>query len=361
MKILYFSTVNWKWIKQRPHFIAEGLADEGIEVEYISLTPFFKQKIDKFPEANKNVFVNDKYVIPLASKISLIETINRCYIQNIIDKPYDVIIITHPIQYQYLKKTLEYNPRIIYDCMDNIPYFYEKEYRNKIIELENEICKKVDNIIVSSFYLKDKMINQYGIEENKITVICNAVARDLVERKYKVIPEEWILKKKNIVYIGTIGKWLDIDLLIKYAIANKDENIYLIGPKENELKVLPSNIYLLPPIEHKYIVSIIEQAEILIIPFKSGELIDAVDPVKIYEYKSLNKYVLCSRWKEMIKHEDDETIYFYEDLKEFEAQMHDIRTKNIQNITSLNKCYIEQNNWDKRVEKYLEVVFKLCN
>lgn len=353
MKVLYFSTVNWNWIKQRPHFICEGLSEKGIDIEYISLTPFLKQKKQRKIKINEHLTINDRYVMPLASKNSIIEYINIKYIEQIINKEYDVIIITHPLHYHYLRKTLRYNPKVIYECMDNMPYFYKGLYQKKIKRLEKEICKKVDLIITSSYYLKNNIINQYNIEINKVFVISNAVDKNIVSNNIS----KFKLKKNNLVYIGTIGEWVDIHLLINYAIKHQEDNIYIIGPSDIKMpNKIPNNIYLMGVMQHEYIKDIIKQSEILVIPFKINELIKGVDPVKIYEYKAFNKIVVATEWEELVRHNNKENIFFYRGFIEFENIIRILRNKKNYFNYSIDTEYIKNNCWDKRVEEYLEKI-----
>lgn len=358
MKVLYFSTVNWKWIKQRPHFICEGLSEKGIDIEYISLTPFLKQKKQKKIKINEHLTINDQYVIPFASKNSIIERINISYIEQIINKKYDVIIITHPLHYHYLKKALRYNPKVIYECMDNMPYFYEGIYQEKIKRLENEICKKVDFIITSSHYLKDKIIDEYTIAMSKIAVIPNAVDSKIqFKSKNEETRSTLRLKEKNLVYIGTVGKWLDLELIYEYAKENPTDSIYLVGPIDIGKQVnATSNIEFVGSVAHEHIADIIKQAEILLIPFKIDELIRGVDPVKIYEYKAFGKYIISSWWEELEKHNDNKCIMFYKTKEEFKESINQARGKFKQQHTKIDKKYINQNSWSSRVKKYIGIL-----
>jgi len=52
-KILYFSVVPWGWIKQRPHFLTEGLAKEFIVDFYAEVGINSKYYIEKYlPQTN---------------------------------------------------------------------------------------------------------------------------------------------------------------------------------------------------------------------------------------------------------------------------------------------------------------------
>lgn len=356
MKILYFSTVNWKWIKQRPHFICEYLSKREMEVTYFSITPLFKQKIF-YKELNKYLYVKDRFVLPYASKIGIIKKINIIYVKYLLNKQYDVVVLTHPEQYDYLPKKLKNNSKMIYECMDNIPYFYEGSKIIKLEKQEKELCKNVHQIITSSDYLKNKIKNKYDIEDKKIEIVKNAL-----EESFKNECEEVIsLKSPNLIYIGTIGDWLEINMLNQYAQNNPHYTIYLIGPMDSKIrsKIVEKNIVIVGTIKHEDVKKYIKSGEIMLIPFKVNELIKGVDPVKIYEYLALNKPVVTSYWAELEQYKNNRLVYFYKNYEEFSLLIDTIRTEDTP-IYKANINFINENNWRKRVENYIEIIKKLC-
>ncbi|NME83079.1 glycosyltransferase [Clostridium sp. SM-530-WT-3G] len=358
MKILYFSTVNWKWIKQRPHFICTYLSESGYDITYLSITPFLKQK--KFTgKLNKNLSIKDKYVIPYSSKIKVVKLINRFYIKSILKKEnYDIVILTHPEQYQYLPDDLlDKKVKKIYECMDNIPYFYSGSMREKVIEQERMLCKNVDYIIASSNYLKEKIVNNYMADSNKIEVIKNALDSSiLLSNNHSEIK----LSHPNLVYIGTVGEWFDMDVLEKFARKYSYYKIYIIGPvdKEKVKRRKSKNIIFIGSIDHKQISNYIQNGDIMLIPFKVNELIKGVDPVKIYEYLVFNKPVLTSYWKELEGYKENEYVYFYENFDEFVKNVESIVNNNICN-TNINYNFYQKNNWLSRVDKYRVIIKNL--
>lgn len=354
MRVLYFSTVNWRWIKQRPHFLAEYLSSRSIQVDYFSLTPFRKQKIEKNNHSTC-LRIRDTYVIPFASKLKWIEQINISYVKAILSNThYDKIILTHPMQYKYLSQKQKNNAEIIYDCMDNIPYFYHGSKQAKLIKEEKQLCHMVQKIIVSSNYLKEKLMTEYNVDSNKVSVILNAV--DKREFTLKVNPVE--LKKPNLVYIGSINEWVDIETLKAFAKDNSSYYIYLIGPIEGSVKKqvdhLSDNCIWIDSIPHSKVKDYIVASDILLIPFKVNELIKGVDPVKMYEYLSMGGKVLTSYWEELDKYKNNDSVYFYGNPKEFEEKVYSIINK--QKSSVRNTSFLDTNNWEIRVEEYIKVL-----
>lgn len=357
MKVLYFSTVNWRWIKQRPHFICKYLSESGYEVTYFSITPFLKQK--KFSgKINNNLIIKDKYVIPYSSKIKLIKRVNCLYVKAILKKSaYDIVILTHPYQYEYLPDNLlNKKVKIIYECMDNIPYFYAGNIQKKVIDQEKFMCKYVDYIITSSNYLKEKIIKDYIIDSNKIEVIKNALDSSILSSNQVSIK----LYHPNLVYIGTISEWVNIDILDKFAQKYPNYKIYIVGPvdkgKVNAIK--SENIIFMGSIKHEEISSYIQNGDVMLIPFKVNELIKGVDPVKMYEYLVFNKPVLTSYWEELEEYKKHECVYFYRDFDEFVDSVESIINTRMHDV-NVNHKFFEENNWSVRVDKYKDIIENL--
>lgn len=345
MKILYFSNVNWNWIKQRPHFLSSELAKmEDNRVTFLSLTPFLKQKKSKFSN-QENLMIRDLYSIPFSFKVPFIRWLNRIIVSVFIEKEFDVVVLTHPMQLDYLK-TFKYKT-LVYDCMDNIPEFYNGNVQKDIIEKEKGLCFHSDLVLVSSEYLRKKLIENYGIRE-KTLIIRNAINSNILN--YSKINVN--LKKPNIGYIGTIEKWFDVETVLWIAENFRNLTIYLIGPVTNDIKdkLRKDNIIFVGKVDHDIVISYIREMDKFLIPFIRSPLIEAVDPVKIYEFLAFNKTVISSFWPEL-EHFGD-SICFYRDKIELTNLISDEKV----NINGSDLSFVDLNNWSSRSIEIIEAL-----
>ncbi len=356
MKLLYFSTVNWNWIKQRPQFMAYYLSKNGIEVDYFSLTPLLKQRIRKVDPKSDNLNINDIYVIPFANKVKKIEDINICRVKKLLNKnKYDSIVLTHPFHFSYVTDEMREHAKIIYECMDNMPFFYDNDIRNKVIIKEKELCMSADLIITSSNYLKNRIILDYKIDDNKINVIKNAVDISFCDKSNN---NDLKLQHPNLMYIGTVSHWFDYSTINEFAKNNPEITIYIIGPIDNKLlRYLTKhrNVKLVGPIRHDLVKTYIYHADTMIIPFIVNDIIKGVDPVKMYEYLSLNKMIVSSFWEELEAYKSNKNVYFYNDYNEFDNIIKATIINNKSN-SIVNTDFINKNNWDKRVKEYIQLI-----
>ncbi|EJU23408.1 glycosyltransferase 4-like protein [Peptoanaerobacter stomatis] len=359
MKILYFSSVNWNWIKQRPHFIAEGLFKSGYKVDYLSMSPFGKVKIKNKKFENINFRIIELYSIPLHNKFIFSRIVNKFILNSYIDlDSYDIIIVTNPNQYGYIKDIK--NKIIIYDCMDNNSLFYDGYVRKMIKLWERKLLYKSDKIIVSSNYLYETIIENYGEQlTNKLFVVRNAVDIDFCNyfdiQEYKSTLKS--MKKPCFMYIGTIESWLDFDLLNRLLEKNKDWTLYLVGPYSNKMKrkFVENNdrIIWVGKKEHNQIKYWISCADIMVIPFKINELIKSVDPVKMYEFIAMDKTIISTYWSELEYFSSYDKLHFIDRENIFILEEEDY-TEN--KFFAVNENFINKNNWGIRIKKYEEIL-----
>ena len=157
-KVLYFSLVDWKWIKQRPHFVAQFLADNGYKVTYTfqriiksNEGKSVKNKID-----NKNLKIKPYYIVPAERKIGLVIncwiSIIKCFFWN-----YDKVIITQPNQCDFIFfKVLKIRgTKVYYECMDN---YIEWEKDKTIFKSKEE---RLMQKIVHTFVSSQKLYNDF--------------------------------------------------------------------------------------------------------------------------------------------------------------------------------------------------------
>ena len=355
-KVCYFSLVTWKWIKQRPHFVALKLTDKyNVVYKNVELFPRYVKDTHKTFQVsdnkvnNKRLKIKPFHIFPEVKKYRFLNGLNFL---KLLFYNYDKVIFTQPNQIEYLfLKVLKLNrTKIYYECMDNYigweknPSLYETN--------ESNLISYSRKVFVSSASLKEMLINKYGIEESEVTLIRNGYDGTLFNNYEKF---DTNLKKKSIVYIGTIDEWFDIDLIVKYAKKYKDVNFYIIGPVNPSMKKLKklkmNNVILYGPIEHKMVPAFIESSTAMIMPFKINDIIKFVDPVKVYEYLYFKKPIISSYWKELDQFND--LVYYYKSDDEFEKVVNEALKSGFKNSKKY-ETIMEESKWDNRLKSYLK-------
>ena len=346
--------VPWGWIKQRPHFIAEGLSERA-DVKVVTTVTFFQKNLLK---NETSIELIKLFRLPF-ERFALIHTINRL-LYNLQLRRYlkdvDIIWFTSPIFVSWIPKKYFQKKTIVYDCMDDFLEFPEiKQSRNKIrFYHDNEflLTKQASIIIASASYLKAKLISRYGKREKDIIVINNAIK--------EIFPESAIISLPNdldyyvncssfkLVYIGTISSWMDFPLLKNIVEHFDDVEIFLFGPTEISIPQI-ARIHYCGKIEHNLIFKIMDMSDALIMPFVINELIRAVNPVKLYEYIYSGKPSIAPLYDESKAFE--KYVYLYSNTQNCLDTLAEIRTSMV-GRSNLVECreFCKNNTWNSRLD-----------
>jgi teichuronic acid biosynthesis glycosyltransferase TuaH len=355
-KIFYLMHVPWGWIKQRPHFLAEEL-NQNFDVDvYVPKT--FRNKI--LTKNNTRINIINLFKLPferflLVRKINLILTRFLIkYFYNLSE--YKFIWITDIRLYPQIKGIIGKGQKLIYDCMDDVLEFEVlKNQNNELKKIEKELFLKADIVFFSSNELKRRKSSEYNLDNFKTKIVFNALDSNFLNNKiYDKFDESF--KKyhaqgyKILTYIGTISNWFDFEIIEK-SLEDFEKIIYfIIGPIEHNVKVMKhERIIYFGSVEHKYIKSLIFKSDILIMPFKINKLIEAVDPVKLYEYIALKKNIIAVEYPELKKF--TKFINKYNNYGEYQEII-----RNIDKISfnkSIQDSFIEKNSWQDRSQEII--------
>ena len=369
-KIMYLSHIRWGWIKQRPQFLAEGLAREN-QVDYYyyqgrshkSCDDYTTQEIDEGLHLTLHTYRRIPFsFIPIIGKWKLLEWINCLFIKSQLPnfKQYDVIWITSPFLYPLVKATPN-NTCLVYDCMDDMAAFPDiKCDKNKVkdvINSERELLKRNRSVVFcSSDYLAKTITKRAGVQK-EICVVNNAIelpkGRELCYEKD--LPQD-VKTKLDIVtglsnvfmYIGTISEWIDFKMLEQLTKDIPDINIVLVGPVGGAK--IPENpkIHVVGPINRDYIFTFMDKAKALIMPFVVNELIESVNPVKLYEYIYSGKPSIAPYYSESAPFSN--FVRLYNNYEELNSIAKGVLSGNvITQSKDIIEKFIYNNTWKSRV------------
>lgn len=143
--------VEWNWIKQRPHFIAEGLSkNHHVEVLY---RYWYNRKGLTLNRNENSVKLSRIYSIPFVTRFAKLKAVNDWIVSRKIKKVArkfdpDIVYLTHPNQFE--KFDNNYKGKVIYDCMDyHTAFITENNEQQRIKKLETKLIARADLILVS--------------------------------------------------------------------------------------------------------------------------------------------------------------------------------------------------------------------
>ncbi len=370
MQVFYSAPIPWSWIKQRPHFTAQYLAMMKNKVTYfhiISLRERLEMLISRRNYVKNKIGTGlFKIVQPLKlPKIPAGSMLNidlRKKIRQEIGKDYDLVIYTSPNQYATLRDAgMDFGKaRIVYDCMDYAPGFYaDPIHRKKMMKLDSLLCSISDMIICSSETLAQKLIQDYSIAQTKVVVVNNGFDPAVFEHQNER-SSPFKLRQPNLVFVGTIGDYIDIEGIRRISQVFPEMTIYLFGPFNREVRKTlydRSNISLYGSVEHSEILGILTQSDLLMIPYRVTELIECVDPVKAYEYVAARKVFVSSYWKEMNRFRD--FAVFYEPKVNGSLEKAVRKAAGLSIDESKASSFLKDSTWEERIKKFASLVKSL--
>ncbi len=355
----YLMHVDWNWIKQRPHFIAEHLS-EDYDLDLYFVRNYKNRHAIRNDMASELRSVYQLTKVPYSSKRKSLQiaerVINFNTLLKIYSTHYDYIWITSPIMLQFVNIDRLSRSTIIYDCMDDVLAFPQSKLSEAYLQrLEERLLLSADVFFASSNVLRNKMLSR-GAKSN-IYIVNNAVSSrmlNVIAKESESLPSRSKNGRFSIIYYGTVASWINFQLLQQLLEQHQDIEIMLIGPIETSIPQ-HSRLKAIGPVNHSQLSLYANDADALIMPFVVNELIEAVDPVKVYEYIALRKPSLIVRYAETMKF--DKYVYLYNGLDELSKLITHIKQEKTPRVEDLQIMeFIQQNTWEQRVSDIINIL-----
>ena len=350
LRILYIIHIDLEWIKQRPHFLAEGLSKTfDLKVIYPrSLIKLIMQKKNETTTA-RTFKKFPLIMLPLSRYfiVAILNTIIREVIlsfQVLLFRP-KLIWITNPVYLPYLISKGIVKIPVVYDCMDDNPEFFQGIGKKRQMEKEIFLCSLAGKIFVTSKHLLDVLVAR-GADEKKIFLSRNAFGGEALPTttsKAKRCDSEL-----KVLYFGTVAEYIDFGLLAQVAKQIKDVKFYFIGPV---ITSTPNddNLIFLGPMEHSKLMVEASEYDCFIMPFVRNKLIESVDTVKLYEYININKNIISIYYPEVERFGD--FVSFYNNVEELISVLEEqISSSSIKYSLEQRTHFLKANSWDDRCD-----------
>ena len=269
--------------------------------------------------------------------------------------PFKQIVVQHPFWWN-LVRHLPPEFEIVFDCMDDITGFSNTS--QAVIDLENDLLKGCDKLVVSSQYLFDKYC-----EFKAPALIRNGGDIDHFSAAAAAGPAPPFLagsgfeKREGTIdagYVGAVAEWFDHELIRRTATQNPDIRFHICGdvtvPEPAALDDL-DNVHLYGEIAYDDVPAFIRQMDVMTIPFKLLPIIHACDPVKFYEHSAMGKPTVSTRLPELMR--AGELIYFAETAEQYGARIRDACAAGpLPEYRDKLRLYAAENSWAHRGEEF---------
>lgn len=266
--ILYPPTLDYNYLVQRPQQMMKNFSEIGITSYYIN-NPGPNSMAEKGVEQlNPNFYVFNK-VDP------------RPYLAGI--KP--VVYYTSAAQVNLIK---QYNPcLVIFDSVDEPSDEFEawKPYYNQAVQTADIVLTTSDKLFENACMLN---ANTY--------LIPNGCDFEHFSRTDLPVPADIANVSRPIIgYIGVVASWVDLELICAVADRFPNYNIVVVGPLYN-INDVPrrNNIHWLDYKSYDLLPAYAQMFDVGIIPFRKSNMIEAVNPIKMWEYMAMGMPVVTT-------------------------------------------------------------------
>lgn len=245
---------------------------------------------------------------------------------------------------------------VVYDKMDEEDMLVSSVLLKMTLKRnKRELCRMADAVVVTSQQLYDVA----AASREHVYLVPNAVSdrfTDELEEK-RIVYHALNLKEIRVFgYIGTIDRWFDLKAIEVILALDTKYKVVLVGKsylKEIENLAKNPRVQYLGVKENRELAQIIQTFDVCLYNFKQIPLLDTVNPVKIYEYLSLNKPVLAVKSKETLKLQ--KYVSLYEDLTEIEEIVKGKLKRPFSSPQQLQR-FREENSWMARAAKINEIL-----
>jgi glycosyltransferase involved in cell wall biosynthesis len=266
----------------------------------------------------------------------------------------DIVWLTHPELFAAVQDILPAAVEVVYDCMDNQKSFRSVVERKGQVERidvwERALLQRCNRVFASSDYLRRMLRDEYEYA-GEVTVVNNGISLSFAAAGSLLPPQfETAFSAQGIklTFIGAIDTWVDFPLLARALAEYPQLTINLVGPNVVPVPAI-ERLHHLGPIPHHLLAEVMRRSDALVMPFQVSALVEAMDPVKLYEYAWSGKPSLASDYGETRKFGD--FIRLYRNADEFIALLGRIITgADRQRTESECAAFGEAHTWTRRAE-----------
>ena len=355
MRIIYFSAIPYNGLRQRPQYIADGLAKEH-DVVYVNPTVSLLKYLsvgglkpwgeEYKTDSGVSVYqLNGTFLLPrfLEGVWSGFGCIERLMVKKLI-KTADAVWIGYEPWLDLIGD--KFSGKVVYDQMDdNVELTNNPLMKRLISRTRSKLLERSDILFVTAqrFYMT-------ALEQGLNPVLIpNGV--QLEETQEKICQTQ---KSKSDIrtfgYIGVVARWFDTNAIMKILEASPKNRVVIVGPEEID-RINDPRVCYVGEVPKRDVNEWIASFDVCLYPFRRSSLLDTINPVKIYEYLAQNKPVIAVRSIETDKF--GEKLYTYDDLDELSYLASDELSAPFKNEQECMR-FVEENSWEKRTEVILE-------
>lgn len=343
--------LDWKWIKQRPQYIAEELSkyyDVYVFYQYARKRELLTQNKTKGLKLIPWIGIPKRYDVPILWHLTKLYIRAFVKLFMLFTKP-DFVWVGAPYLMDYIPKSTKFP--IIHDSMDNFQWFYGPgTFMNGYISTPEKRALKESKIIFTSAHALAEVINNKYPCKEKTVLIRNAFGGNIIETAPDPVytPQK---DKLKIGFVGALGHSMDFKLMHKWLDEFPNLEINLIGPIDKyHSQWFRDRLNFLGAIDHNKLYDKVKDFHALMLPFRIDDSVLSRDCIKLYEYINFNKPIIAVRYPEIERFED--WVDFYNKNEEaVEIMRRYVENGPKRKYTAEQRIqFLNDNSWEARVK-----------
>ena len=276
-----------------------------------------------------------------------------------------------PILWTFLHQTADLIGKLdesvaVYHCVDDWPALLPMAGMGKperICKDEKKLISRVDLV----FRVSAQLLSYLKIPNTKVFDIPNGVDIDLFnpERFSDESSQDDMkdIPRPIIGFSGSIGKWIDIELLIQVSKRFEKESIVIIGlneknPNIHKLQQL-KNVHFLGMKSREEVPQYISGFDVCLMPFNRTEVGKGLLPLKMFEYLALGKPIVATS-SEVLK-QFEKVLYLADDKDAFVQEIENAMGDHDRTNSDSRRKYALKYSWKNRVSDYLVAIQTFFN
>ena len=330
--VVYLPTwLEWDVMKQRPQYLMEAMANAGHPVWFVD------PRLDESPQN--------------AGQVSLVRSLRPT-------PPSDVILYTHFAPTRTLVRGYE-RAAVVYDLLDDLTIYDSGEKglpAERTARHHHESLVHEADVVIAS---NPVLVERHRQERDDLLLVENGVDTKRFTPRGPVAGD---LPVGPVVgYHGAIAPWFDFELVTGLAKARPDLSIVLLGPVDEEVTEMASqlarlpNVHLFPAQTADAVPSYVRGFDVGIIPFLVNEMTEAVTPLKMYEYLACAIPVVATPLPACVEHP---SVVTAADAGGFSPAIDGVMSLESDRRERLRQD-AEDASWDRRVAPLLDVLENL--
>jgi len=164
-----------------------------------------------------------------------------------------------------------------------------------------QLAGEVDLVTYTAAALRDYV---EGMAPRRHALLANGVDFERFAAPQAPPPEYAAIPRPRAVYVGNLARWFDYTLFERVAATLPEVSFVLVGPTDvAHGRLSPrANVHLIGTRPHEAVPGYLQHADAGLIPYdvhQHSEQVNAINPLKLYEYLACGLPVVAVDWDEM--------------------------------------------------------------